>query len=190
MIHERLGNVTVTDCKTDGECRLAGVVASCCVCVSTVYRAVYDITVTPKFAKPSSAGARSVQKVQALVPGPPDAPEIWTRRPRHGHSEADGEDEAVIEWTEPRLSGVKVAGYQVYVNGKKTGSVLASSHRKAIIPLKAKRSVLILVDCSILHSQFNCVYQTCVCLHVINSLHRDCSLLLPSVALNEYVSEL
>ena len=127
------------------ECRLARVVH---LYACTLYRAVYDITVTPKYDKPTSAGSRPVQKVQVMVPGPPDPPEIWTRRSRHYQSDGgleEGDDEAVIEWTEPRLSGVKVAGYQVYVNGKKTGSVLASSHRKAIIPLKGKRSVL--ADC-------------------------------------------
>ncbi len=40
-----------------------------------------------------------------LVPGPPDAPDIWTR--------FVGKDEFVIEWGEPRLWGVKVEGYQV-----------------------------------------------------------------------------
>jgi len=113
-----------------------------------LYRAVYDVTVTPKFDTPTSAGSRSVQKVQAMVPGPPDAPEIWTRRSRHYHGDGgleEGDDEVVIEWSEPRLSGIKVAGYQVYVNGKKTGNVLASNHRKAVIPLKAKRSVF--TDC-------------------------------------------
>lgn len=111
-----------------------------------MYRAVYDITVTPKFDKPTSVGSRSVQKVQAMVPGPPDPPQIWTRRSRHGDGDGgleDGEDEAVIEWSEPRLNGVKVAGYQVYVNDKKTGNVLGGNHRKAIIPLKGKRSVLV-----------------------------------------------
>jgi len=108
------------------------------------FRSVYDITVTPKYDEPTSVGSRPVQKVQVMVPGPPDAPQIWTRRSRHRHGDGaveGGEDEAVVEWSEPRLNGVKVAGYQVYVNGKKTGSVLASNHRKAIIPLKGKRSV-------------------------------------------------
>ena len=93
-----------------------------------------------------------------MVPGPPDAPEIWTRRSRHcrgdGSGVEEGDDEAVIEWSEPRLSGVKVAGYQVYVNGKKTGSVLASSHRKAIIPLKGKRSVYFLSTVSLSKVRF------------------------------------
>jgi len=124
---------------------LAVVLSSC--------RSVYDITVLPKYDRPPPAGSRPTQKVQVLVPGPPDPPQIWTRRSRHRHSDSStvegGDDEALIEWTEPRLNGSKVAGYQVYVNGKKTGSILASNHRKAIIPLKGKRSVLscILYDC-------------------------------------------
>ena len=109
-----------------------------------MHRAVYDITVTPKYDRPTSVECRPVQKVQVLVAGSPDAPQIWTRRSRHHHCDGagdGGDDEAVIEWSEPRLSGVKVAGYQVYVNGKKTDGLLASNHRKAIIPLKGKRSV-------------------------------------------------
>ena len=115
------------------------------LCHWFMYRSVYDITVTPKFDKPTSAGSRAVQKVQVMVPGPPDPPQIWTRRSRHRHGDGwveEGEDEVVIEWSEPRLNGAKVAGYQVYINGKKTGNVLGSNHRKAIIPLKGKRSVL------------------------------------------------
>lgn len=133
------------------ECRLWRVFRLyVCVCHCCTIRSVYDITVTPKYDKPTSAGSRPVQKVQVMVPGPPDAPQIWTRRSRHHHVDGGvegGDDEAVIEWSEPRLNGVKVAGYQVYINGKKTGSVLASNHRKAVIPLKGKRSVLL--DCGI-----------------------------------------
>jgi len=121
-------------------CRLLTVT----VCLS--FRSVYDITVTPKYDKPTSAGSRPVQKVQVMVSGPPDAPQIWTRRSRHRYGDGGveaGDDEAVIEWSEPRLNGGKVSGYQVYINGKKTGAMLASNHRKAIIPLKGKRSVLL-----------------------------------------------
>ncbi len=47
------------------------------------------------------------QKVQVLVPGPPDAPNIWTR--------SVDRDEFVIEWGEPRLWSTKLDGYQVSV---------------------------------------------------------------------------
>jgi len=116
-----------------------------CVCRLFARRSVYDITVTPKFDKPTSVSSQPVQKVQVMVPGPPDPPQIWTRRSRHRQCDGgveEGDDEVVIEWSEPRLNGSKVAGYQVYINGKKTGSVLASNHRKALIPLKGKRCVL------------------------------------------------
>ena len=46
-----------------------------------------------------------VQKVQVLIPGPPDAPEIWTK--------SVDDNEFVIEWGQPRCYGVKIRGYQV-----------------------------------------------------------------------------
>ena len=73
------------------------------------------------------------QEVQCMIPGVPDSPEIWTR--------SVGNSEFVIEWGEPRLCGVKLRGYQVYINGKKVGNALSSHHRKAVIPCKARRSV-------------------------------------------------
>ena len=72
------------------------------------------------------------EKVQCQVPGSPDSPEIWTR----GISVTD----FVIEWGEPRLyGGVKIKGYQVYLNGKKVGNMLNNHHRKAVIPCKPRR---------------------------------------------------
>ena len=92
-------------------------------------RCLYDISVTAEF---KSGTAKSKQQhVQCLVPGRPDAPEIWTR--------SVGNTEFVIEWAEPRLFGVKVRGYQMYINDKKVGNALGSHHRKAVIPCKPKR---------------------------------------------------
>ena len=73
------------------------------------------------------------QHVQCIIPGPPDAPEIWTR--------SVSNSEFVIEWGEPRLYGVKLRGYQVFINGKHVGKALSSHHRKAVIPCKPRRLV-------------------------------------------------
>ena len=73
----------------------------------------------------------SIQHVQVLIPGAPDRPEIWFRQ--------KNARDVVMEWSEPRLYGVKVAGYQVYINGKAVGTPLSSHHRQAVIPFKPKR---------------------------------------------------
>ena len=69
-----------------------------------------------------------IQKVQCMIPGPPDPPQIFVKHV--------GLEEFIIEWGEPRLFGVKIEGYQVMLNGKKVGGMLHSSHRKAVIPCK------------------------------------------------------
>ena len=66
-------------------------------------RCIYNIWVECQYN--SDRLAPKPQKVQVLVPGPPKAPQIWTR--------AVERDEFVIEWGEPRLWGTKLDGYQV-----------------------------------------------------------------------------
>ena len=88
------------------------------------------MTVEPVYTKEAVSGSQP-EKVQCLVPGSPDPPEIWTR----GISLTD----FVIEWGEPRVYGVKIKGYQVYLNGKKVGNMLNTHHRKAVIPCKPRR---------------------------------------------------
>ena len=70
-----------------------------------VTRCVYDVTVEPCFD--TDVVAPPVQKVQVLIPGAPDPPQIFTR--------AVNKDEFVIEWAEPKLYVTKVKGYQVSV---------------------------------------------------------------------------
>ena len=70
-----------------------------------LFRCVYDIYLEHEFKTHASRPA--VQKVQVLVPGGPDPPEIWMRSVR--------EKDFVIEWGEPRCYGVKIGGYQVHV---------------------------------------------------------------------------
>lgn len=66
-----------------------------------------------------------------LIPGPPDPPEIWLKNV--------DTNEFIIEWGEPRLYGVKIGGYQVYLNQKKVGNILSVHHRKAVIPCKPQK---------------------------------------------------
>ena len=64
---------------------------------------MYNIWLEAQYS--SDILAPDPQKVQVLVPGSPDAPQIWTRH-------VDRE-EFVIEWGEPKLWGTKLDGYQV-----------------------------------------------------------------------------
>ena len=95
-------------------------------------RCQYDMTVNVEYTK--EVVVEDTQIVQCLVPGSPSSPEIWTR--------SVGNTEFVIEWGEPRLYGIKVRGYQVYMNDKKVGNTLHAHHRKAVIPCRPRRYVL------------------------------------------------
>ena len=92
-------------------------------------RTLYDIVVEPKYK--GDTVLPEVQHVGMLIPGPPDPPEIWLRNV--------DTNEFVIEWGEPRLYGVKIGGYQVYLNQKKVGNILSVHHRKAVIPCKPNK---------------------------------------------------
>ncbi|XP_023933288.1 uncharacterized protein LOC106180596 isoform X1 [Lingula anatina] len=119
-------------------CHEDGVVHRKCVesdvrkCTIPVVRnkCTYEISMEPRFG--NDAMPVTLTKLQVLIPGPPDAPTIWTKHV--------GKEEFSMEWGEPRLyGGVKVKGYQVYMNDRKVGNELSSSHRKAIIPCKPNR---------------------------------------------------
>ena len=69
------------------------------------YRCVYDVFMDADYKKDVSKPF--VQKVQVLIPGPPDPPEIWTK--------SVDDNEFVIEWGQPRCYGVKISGYQVHL---------------------------------------------------------------------------
>ncbi|KAK3579080.1 hypothetical protein CHS0354_029940 [Potamilus streckersoni] len=97
----------------------------------TKLKTVYNIQVEPIYY--TETLAQAPQNVQIMIPGPPDAPEIFL------HSSSP--EEFVIEWGEPRLYGdVKIRGYQVYLNDKKAGKELTHTHRKAVIPCKPNRT--------------------------------------------------
>ena len=71
------------------------------------FRASYDIQVEPDYF--TDALHQVNQKIQLVIPGPPDSPDIFLK--------SVSPEEFVIEWGEPRLfGGVKVRGYQVSVN--------------------------------------------------------------------------
>ncbi|KAL3853216.1 hypothetical protein ACJMK2_016773 [Sinanodonta woodiana] len=97
----------------------------------TKLKTVYNIQVEPIYY--TETLAQAPQNIQIMIPGPPDAPEIFL------HSSTP--EEFVIEWGEPRLYGeVKTRGYQVYLNDKKAGKELTHTHRKAVIPCKPNRT--------------------------------------------------
>ncbi|XP_076447663.1 uncharacterized protein LOC143284653 isoform X3 [Babylonia areolata] len=96
----------------------------------THLKSIYTITVEPCYY--TDVLPQQPQDVHIMVPGPPDAPEIFLR--------SQDKEEFVIEWGEPRcFGGVKVKGYQVYMNDKKVGNELSNSHRKAVIPCRMNK---------------------------------------------------
>jgi len=95
-------------------------------------RSIYDLVVEPAYF--TDTLPQQPQNIQIMIPGPPDPPEIFLK--------SSSPDEFVIEWGEPRLyGGVKVRGYQVYLNDKKAGNELSCTHRKAVIPCRPNRLV-------------------------------------------------
>lgn len=97
----------------------------------TKNKSVYNVTVEPTYF--TETLPQRPQSIQLVIPGPPDPPEIFVK--------SVSPEEFVIEWGEPRLyGGVKVRGYQVYLNDKKAGNELNHSHRKAVIPCKPNRN--------------------------------------------------
>ncbi|XP_063446523.1 uncharacterized protein LOC134726026 isoform X8 [Mytilus trossulus] len=97
----------------------------------TKNKSVYYMTVEPSYF--TETLPQGPQSIQLVIPGPPDSPEIFTK--------SVSPEEFVIEWGEPRLyGGVRVRGYQVYLNDKKAGNELNHSHRKAVIPCKPNRN--------------------------------------------------
>ena len=110
---------------------------SICLC-----RKIYEISVEPEVYGREIAPPPT-QRLQVIIPGSVDAPEIFLR--------TVNEKDFTIEWGEPRCyGGVKVKGYQLYMNDKKIGRVLSSTHRKAVIPCRANRyvmSIIIVIEC-------------------------------------------
>ncbi|XP_052779768.1 uncharacterized protein LOC128217013 isoform X4 [Mya arenaria] len=101
-----------------------------CTIPVTRLKAIYDIVVEPAYF--TDTLPQQPQNIQIIIPGPPDPPEIFLK--------SSTPDEFVIEWGEPRLyGGVRVRGYQVYLNDKKAGNELSSTHRKAVIPCRPNR---------------------------------------------------
>ena len=93
---------TSSFCRRSGPCAIIGESYNETMCLSSS-RCVYDVTVEPEYE--GDVITPNLQKVQVLIPGSPDPPEIWMR--------SIFKDEFIIEWGEPRLYGVRVHGYQV-----------------------------------------------------------------------------
>ncbi|XP_067685414.1 uncharacterized protein [Haliotis asinina] len=102
-----------------------------CTIPITKIKATYTITVEPVYF--TDVIPQTAQEIQIMIPGPPDSPEIFLRTVEP--------EEFIIEWGEPKLyGGIRVKGYQVYLNDKKAGNELSSSHRKAVIPCRPNRT--------------------------------------------------
>ncbi|XP_046358181.2 uncharacterized protein LOC124136325 [Haliotis rufescens] len=102
-----------------------------CTIPITKIKATYTITVEPVYF--TDVIPQTAQEIQIMIPGPPDAPEIFLRTVEP--------EEFIIEWGEPKLyGGIRIKGYQVYLNDKKAGNELSSSHRKAVIPCRPNRT--------------------------------------------------
>ncbi|XP_055882729.1 uncharacterized protein LOC106055997 isoform X2 [Biomphalaria glabrata] len=102
----------------------------CTIPVSRI-KTIYTMKVEPSYY--SDVLSQQCQEIQLMVPGPPDAPQIFLR--------SLDLDEFSIEWGEPSLyGGVKVKGYQVLLNDIKAGSELTPRQTKATIPCKPKKT--------------------------------------------------
>ncbi|XP_012935394.1 uncharacterized protein LOC101845075 isoform X2 [Aplysia californica] len=102
-----------------------------CTIPVTRIKTVYHMKVEPGYY--TDVLPQPSQEVQVMIPGPPDAPEIFLR--------SLDVDEFCIEWGEPRLfGGVKIKGYQVFLNDKKAGNELNANHNKATIPCRPNRT--------------------------------------------------
>jgi hypothetical protein len=94
---------------------------------SLIQRDVYSVNI--KAVLLEGADSYMSSAVHCQVPGSPDPPKLWLH--------AVTENNFTIAWSEPQTYGsVMISAYQTYVNGKKTGNLLETAHRRAVIPCK------------------------------------------------------
>lgn len=67
-----------------------------------IFRCVYEVTLQAVF---HSGEIIKLPSIQVVIPGPPDAPEIWLRKIE--------DNQFTVEWGEPRVYGISIAKYQV-----------------------------------------------------------------------------
>ncbi|CAL1538548.1 unnamed protein product [Lymnaea stagnalis] len=102
-----------------------------CTIPVTRLKAIYHMKVEPSYY--TDVLPQHSQEVQVMIPGPPDPPQIFLK--------SVDIDEFCIEWGEPKLyGGVKIKGYQVYLNDTKAGHELTPRQTKATIPCKSNRT--------------------------------------------------
>lgn len=85
------------------------------------------------------------------IPGEPDAPKLWLVK--------TSDSSFVVEWSEPKSYGIPVIGFQLYIEGKKAGDMVAVNLHRAEIP-----------------SNINRTYEVNVCA-VTNNPQRKCSVM-------------
>jgi hypothetical protein len=66
------------------------------------------------------------------IPGEPDAPKLWLVK--------TSDSSFIIEWSEPKSYGIPVIGFQLYIEGKKTGEMVEVNLRRAEIPSNTNRT--------------------------------------------------
>jgi hypothetical protein len=65
------------------------------------------------------------------IPGEPDAPKLWLVKTT--------DSSFAVEWSEPKSYGIPVIGFQLYIEGKKAGDMIAVNLRRAEIPSNINR---------------------------------------------------
>lgn len=79
-----------------------------------------------------SGEKRSYEQLRMPIPGEPDAPKLWLVK--------TSETSFVVEWSEPKSYGIPVIGFQLFIEGKKAGEMIAMNLHRAEIPSNQNRT--------------------------------------------------
>ncbi|CAF5131270.1 unnamed protein product, partial [Rotaria magnacalcarata] len=79
----------------------------------------------------------SYEELTIPIPGEPDAPNLWLVK--------TSDTSFTVEWSEPKLYGIPVIGFQLYIEGKKNGDIIQVNLRRAEIPSRINRSYQVTV---------------------------------------------
>ncbi|UJR33951.1 hypothetical protein I4U23_021369 [Adineta vaga] len=72
------------------------------------------------------------EQLTVPIPGIPDAPKVWLVKTT--------DTGFTIEWSEPKSYGIQIIGYQIYIEGKKSGDVIETNSRQVDIPSRINRT--------------------------------------------------
>ncbi|CAM4854988.1 unnamed protein product [Rotaria socialis] len=79
----------------------------------------------------------SYEELTIPIPGEPDAPNLWLVK--------TSDTSFIVEWSEPKLYGIPVIGFQLYIEGKKKDDIIQVNLRRAEIPSRINRSYQVTV---------------------------------------------